>query len=134
MKIKIVKFLNKLYHKVLSFLPSKLPTGLPGAPSFEQWVSSIITAYGFPDNSSMRFAIAVSVLHAENEVKTLSQFLLGFPATRSKRYFALKLMKGAANQIAAAEMERLKTEQQELAKKEQEAATGIESTNQSGAV
>lgn len=134
MKAKI-QFVKRFFYKVLSFFPTLLPQGMN---DFNIWADSIIFAYDLPDNASVRFALAVAVLHADNEPKQLLDFLLGAPARRSKRYFALKMLKGAANQVAGGVMEDLKTKQQELARKEQEAANkptmSIVPDNSSGAV
>lgn len=107
--------LKKLIQKLLTFFPSRLPIGMT---EFESWANSILDSYDFPNNRSTKFALATMILHSNNEPKTFIDFIVGSPAYRSKRYFAIKLFKGASNQIAAAVMEDLKNQQKLEAEKE----------------
>lgn len=88
----------KLYFRYFrAFFPSKLPQGLT---AFTAWSDDIIDLYGFPDNDSMRFAVAATVVHIREG-----------RAYIPKRYFGLILMKGAATQIAGQVMQDLKAKQ-----------------------
>lgn len=104
--------LTLLFRRLLCFLPAKLPQG---RTAFKAWADDILEIYGLPNNDSTHFALAVAVLHA-NELA----------AYKSKEYFGRKLVKGAANEVAAAVIQELKAKQQaaqeEAAKKAQEAA------------
>jgi hypothetical protein len=92
---KIKNFFVKLTH----FLPTKIPTGIA---EFESWSSSIIKTYGFPDNDSVRWALAVKILH-DGETKAL----------RAKRYFYLAMHKSMANQVVSQVIQDIKTKQQD---------------------
>lgn len=86
-----------LFIKLTHFIPTKIPVGIS---EFESWASSIITTYGFPDNDSVRWALAVKILHAgETE------------AIKPKRYFFLALHKAMANQVVSQVIQDLKTKQ-----------------------
>ncbi len=88
----------KRYFRLLNaYLPTKLPQGLT---AFNEWADDIIDLYGFPNNDSMRFAVAATVVHLREG-----------RAYVSKRYFGLILMKGAATQVAGQVMQDLKAKQ-----------------------
>lgn len=93
-----------IYNAIINFLlriklsfPTKLPQGVQ---EFEAWASQIIKAYGMPDNDSVRFAIASSILH-----------LSSTDSHRPPAYFGKVLVKGAASQVALGVMEDLKNKQ-----------------------
>ena len=99
------------YKRILAKLTAHLPHRLPqGITEFETWAKSIVDTYEMPDNDSVRFGLAVAIMH--------------LPATAShkpKAYFGAILLKGAASQIAGAVMQDLKEKQKaqaELAAKE----------------
>lgn len=92
---KIKLFFVKLTH----FIPTRIPVGIA---EFESWSSSIIKTYGFPDNDSIRWALAVKILH-DGETKAL----------RAKRYFYLAMHKSMANQVVSQVIQDIKTKQQE---------------------
>ena len=88
---------KRLWLLFLSIFPSKLPQGVS---DFESWASGIIQAYGSPDNDSVRFALAVQIMH-----------LSPTSAYKPKAYFGLVLLKGAATQVAGQVMQDLKAKQ-----------------------
>lgn len=96
MKTTLVK-IKTFFAKLLDFIPTKLPIGMTAA---EAWASSILKRYGFPDNDSMRWALAVKVLHLGET-----------DAYKAKRYFFLAMHKSAANQVASQIMQDLKAKQ-----------------------
>lgn len=100
--------MRNLLLRLLAYLPSKLPQG---KTEFETWSDSIIETYQMPNNDSVKFALAVAILHLDST-----------SAFKPKHYFGKTLIKGAASQVAGAVMQELKEKQQALAKAEQEAA------------
>lgn len=98
--------LKRLFNRFLALLPSRLPQGIA---EFEAWAVSIIVIYGMPDNDSVRFALAVAILHLPSTA-----------AYKPKEYFGRTLIKGASSQVAGQVMEDLKAKQKAAA---QEAAT-----------
>ncbi|CAM6005203.1 unnamed protein product [Sphagnum balticum] len=80
-----------------------------GMAAFETWAKSIIDTYGFPDNDSIRFALATMIMHSGPT-----------DAYRPKRYFALCVKAGMAKQIASAQFTAIKERQQAAAKAEQD--------------
>lgn len=73
--------------KLRNYFPSAVPQGIA---EFDTWSSSIIRTYGFPDNDSVRFALATMILHSGPTA-----------AYASKRYYALMVKAGAAKQVAS---------------------------------
>jgi hypothetical protein len=79
---------RKITFIVMSFWPRKLPIGMT---TFEAWVTDLIRLSGLPDNATTRNAAA--------------SFILQMPPTVSHiplRVLAKRLIKAAANQVAAA--------------------------------
>jgi SNF2 family DNA or RNA helicase len=107
MKNKLLK-LKSILNWLLTFLPSPLPVGVK---EFESWSSSIIQAYGLPDNDSVRFALATQIMH-----------LGPTEANKPRRYFGLCLLKGAATQVAYGVMGELKEKQKREEEARQKAA------------
>lgn len=94
---RILSFIKTLFASIANRIPTKLPQGIT---EFEAWASSIIQHYKMPDNDSIRFALAVSILH--------------LPSTAShmpKHFFGKTLLKGAASQVAGGVMQDLKDKQ-----------------------
>ncbi len=79
--------LKNLYNKLLFRFPTKLPIG---ATEFEKFYKSIVQTYDFPDNDSVRFALATMILHAREDMAYTPKF-----------WFVKRLIKGAANQVAS---------------------------------
>lgn len=96
---------KRFFQRLRNWFPSPLPIGMT---AFLEWSSSIIDAYGFPDNDSIRFALATQIMHAESTA-----------ANKPKRYFALLTHKAMSNQIAHAKLMALKEEQEAKMKEEQ---------------
>lgn len=92
---------------LLAHIPTKLPQGIS---EFNTWASSIISLYGMPDNDSVRFALAVSIMHLPSTA-----------AYKPKAYFGYTLIKGAASQVAGGVMQDLKEKQAAEQKAYQEA-------------
>lgn len=90
--------LKRYWRLFKAYFPSPLPQGVA---AFETWAADIIDLYGFPDNDSLRFALAATVVHLREG-----------RAYVPKRYFGLILMKGAATQVAGQVMQDLKAKQQ----------------------
>lgn len=90
-----------------NLFPSKIPTGVS---EHQAWATSIIEDYNFPDNDSVRFALATMVLH-----------LGPTAAYRSKFYFSIMINAGAAKQVASQVFTDIKTRQQDEARKQAEA-------------
>jgi hypothetical protein len=109
--------MRKFLLRLMAYLPSKLPQG---KAEFETWSDSIIETFGMPNNDSVKFALAVSILHLDST-----------SAYKPKIYFGKTLIKGAASQVAGAVMQDLKEKQQALAaeeaKKQAEATAQTES-------
>lgn len=90
--------------RIIKVLRSKIPTPLPvGMTAFAKWSSDIIDLCGpVADAESMRFALATMIGH--------------LPPDRSDyplSYFVKCLRKAAANQVAAAVFQDIKTRQAE---------------------
>lgn len=88
---------NKIYNKLLSYIPSALPVGLE---DFDSWAKSIIDQSKVPDNDSVRFSLAVMVLHLETTI-----------SHKAKAYFVRALHKAAANQVVSQVIQDLKAKQ-----------------------
>lgn len=111
MKVPNFKAVFKLQlAKLLAFIPTRLPVGMT---EFETWSSSIITMYGWPDNDSMRFALAAMIIN------------LGATQARvSKRYFGLSLHTACSKQVAGQVFHDLKIKQQKQMQAEKLEVTG----------
>lgn len=77
-----------------SFWPKKLPNG---KTEFEAFASHIIKTFGFPDNDSFRNMIAGMIQHAPQTASRLSPL-----------YFAKRIHKAVANEVAFYVMQDLK--------------------------
>ncbi len=108
MKLNIFTKFYKSFRKLLAFIPTKLPIG---DQQFVAWYEDLTYLYDLPkDNDSIRLALCTTVMH--------------LPPTsyyKSKRFFGLTLLKGAAQQQAYNIMSDVK-ERQEARKKAEEAA------------
>lgn len=93
--------LKRYYQIARDFFPSAVPIGMT---DFENWSSSIISTYNFPDNDSIRFALASQVMHSGDKA-----------AFTPRRVFMLMLRAGAAKQVAYAVFSDLKAKQQAAA-------------------
>jgi hypothetical protein len=92
--------LNKLKNipaKIRAYFPSPVPQGIS---EFQTWSDSIISLYGFPNNDSVRFALATMIMHSGPQA-----------AYVSKHYFALMIKAGAAKQVASQVFQDIKTKQ-----------------------
>ena len=78
--------------------------------SFEDWSNDIINTYDMPNNDSVKFALAVAILHLKSD-----------EGYKAKSYFGNILIKGASSQIAQAVMQDCKARQEAIIKAEQEA-------------
>jgi hypothetical protein len=85
---KLILTLKLFIKRILSRLPTKLPVGMT---QFETWAKDIIELSGkFADETSMKFALASMVQHADSKYGSLP-----------KNYFVVRLRKVAANQVAS---------------------------------
>lgn len=100
--------MKRFFKRLLANVPSKLPQGLQ---EFTAWSDDIIDTYQMPNNDSIKFAIAVAILHLKAD-----------DAYKPKAYFGKILVKGAASQVAGSIMHECKTRQETLAKAEAAAA------------
>ncbi len=105
--------MKRAIKRLLANLPSKLPQGMT---EFDTWSNDIIDTYEMPNNDSIKFALAVAILHLKAE-----------DGYKPKAYFGRVLIKGAASQIAGAIMQDCKKRQEDLAKAEAEKQT-VEAT------
>ena len=85
--------------QLLSFIPRPLPKG---RQEFEKWADEIIALSGLPNNASMKFTLAVNVLHLDSTTDK-----------KPYRFFVKQLNKGAANQVVSVMIQELKEKQQE---------------------
>lgn len=97
MKSFVTKFTTFLAF-IRAFFPSEMPQGVS---AHKDWANSIISIYGFPDNDSVRFALASMVLHDGP-----------MAAYRSKFRYALMVKAGAAKQVASHQFTEIKLKQQ----------------------
>lgn len=101
--------MSKISNKIKQFLNRNL---LPqGISEFESWSADIITKAGLPDNDSVRFSVAVMVLHLPSEC-----------ASKPKSYFIKCLQKAAANQVVSQVIQDLKAKQEAAQKAAQQPA------------
>lgn len=106
--------LKRKLKQLAAFWPTNLPIGVS---DFETWASDIIFTYNLPDNDSFRFSLATMIQHCDR-----------VDAKKSKRYFGLCALKGAANQVAGYIMNELKLKQQAAAQEAAKAATEAETS------
>lgn len=106
----------KILNKALSYIPTKLPTGMT---EFDSWSDSIIKTYDFPENDSIKFTLATMILHADQSM-----------AYAPKRYFALRVIKGMANQVASQAFQDIKTRQLEAQKQAEATASAVADEHQ----
>lgn len=99
---KLRQTLKVALKRLLAYFPSLLPQGLT---ELENWSSDIINTYGMPDNDSVRFTLAVTILHLD---PTTSR--------KPKAYFGRCLRKAAANQVVSQVIQDLKYKQEEARK------------------
>lgn len=90
--------IKRYYALAAAFFPSPLPRGMT---EFKTWSSSIISTYNLPDNDSVRFSLAVMVLHLDST-----------NAFKPKRFFGLSALKGMSNQVVSQVIQDLKAKQQ----------------------
>ncbi len=93
-------FLNKfklLVTKFLYLFPSRTPIGMT---EFQNWSTSILRTYGWPENDSFRFSLAAMVINLGPTVKY-----------RSKYWFGVSLHSAASKQIAGEVFRVLKDKQ-----------------------
>lgn len=97
--------MNEIFQRVGKFfqrLLARFPTAVPmGVSDFNDWADSIINLYGFPNNDSVRFALATIIMH-----------LGPTAAYKSKHYFAVTIKAAAAKQVAGQVFQDLKAKQQ----------------------
>jgi hypothetical protein len=103
--------LKKAVSRFRALFPSRLPQGVT---EFETWSDSIIELYGAPNNDSVKFSIAVMVLHLPSTT-----------AYKSKEFFGRSLYKAMSNQVVSQVIQDLKTKQ-EQAKQAEAAASNVQ--------
>lgn len=98
------------------FFPQPLPIGVT---EFHKWAEEIIELYSFPANDSVKFTLAAMIMHMD-------------PSADRKPYsfFAKRIKKSMANQIAGAIIQELKIKQQEEIEKAKEEQTSKESASE----
>lgn len=92
---RLKRLLANLSLKLRSYLHTDIPIGLK---AYNAWAADVVALSGVPDSASVRFALAVIVMH-----ETLARPTL--------RAYAAKLRKGAVNEVAHAVAQQLKEEQ-----------------------
>lgn len=83
--------------KLLALIPTRLPQGLS---EFESWSNEIISLYGSPNNDSVKFSLAVMILHLDSTT-----------SHKPKAYFGRALRKAASNQVVSQVINDLKDKQ-----------------------
>lgn len=96
MKVELKKAKNSL-KKLLDFIPTQVPMGMT---AFHSWADSLIETYAFPNDPSVKFALATMIMH-----------LGPIEAYKPRRYFMLAIKAGAAKQIASAVFQEIKAKQ-----------------------
>lgn len=105
-----------LLKRILSYIPTPLPVG---ATEFDAWAASIIQLTGqYAEDTSMRFAIASILIHADSKKGSLS-----------KHYFIARLRKSAANQVASQVFQDIKLKQDAAQKAAQATEVTVVPTN-----
>lgn len=106
---KIKTLITNILNLILSYIPTRLPTGVT---AYEAWLNNIVSLIDFQvDEQSLKWVI--------------SQEIMRLPPTgdcKSKRYFVKVLRKYAANQIAANKVMEIKQAQEERVKAAQQQA------------
>lgn len=99
--------MKKLIKKALSYLPTKLPTGMT---EFDTWSDSIIELAGaFASSDSMKFVLADMIQRLGSSKSSKYGTMFGYVP---KHHFVLGLTSAAAKQIAGQVFFDLKTKQQ----------------------
>ena len=93
----LIAKVKRLGRRIMAFIPTKLPVGMT---EFDAWASDIADLYNAPNNDSVKFSLAVMIMH-----------LGPTEARKAKEYFGRTLHKGAATQVAHAIMQELKEKQ-----------------------
>jgi hypothetical protein len=95
--------MKRLLKILLSYFPTKLPVGLT---QFEAWATDIMDITGrVADEESMRFVLASELLHSDAKKGSVP-----------KNYFASRMRKLAANQVAGYVLQEIKAKQEALKK------------------
>lgn len=111
----VINKIKDVIERIVAFIPTALPRGIE---EFNEWANSIIKQAGLPTNDSVKFALAVQVLHLDPTV-----------ASKPKEFFIRSLKKAASNQVVSQVINDLKEKQkaeEEAAKKKQAEATAVE--------
>lgn len=107
---------KKLFRLIKALFPSALPNGMS---DFDVWANDIIDLYNFPNNDSIRFALASMIMHAGPT-----------DAYKSKFYYNLMIKASMSKQVAGAQFQeiklRQKAEQDALVAKAAEESAKIE--------
>lgn len=110
--------LSTLVKRILSYLPSKLPVGLP---QMEAYLDSVVDLVGnIADPDSIRWVVCNEIMRLKSTQDTVR-----------KSYFVNVIRKYAANQLAAHIVNELKAKQaaqQEAAKLQQAEAAAAETS------
>ncbi len=120
--MKLIDSVVRSFRKLLAFFPTRLPIGLA---QFEVWFQDITYLYGLPQNDSVRFALGTMIMHSSptNKPGVVDAVVnSGASYYKSKRYFGLTALKGAANQTAHQVMSDCKARQDDANKKSAESA------------
>lgn len=88
---------KKAIAKLRNLFPSPLPVGMA---EFETWSLSIVETYDFPNNDSIRFALATMIMHSGPTA-----------AYVSKHHFSLAVKASMAKQIAGGAFHDMKQRQ-----------------------
>lgn len=112
--------LTKLFKRLRALFPSRLPVGVS---EFNTWAADLIEIYDLPNNDSIRFALAVSILHTESAT-----------FYKAKEFYGRSMLKAAANEIAGSIVQELKNKQQAAiaaaqAKQAEVTASPVETSN-----
>lgn len=102
----IFKQIKKPFKKTVNFLPTPLPKGLT---AFHAWCDDIIATYDLPDNRTLRWTLAVQIIH-----------LGATESLKPKRFFGKSCHKAMSNEIASYVMKDLKEQQDQQMKAEEE--------------
>lgn len=94
--------LNTVIKTLIARLRGRLPSAVPqGIQEFQTWSGTIIRTYGFPDNDSVRFALATMIMHSGPTC-----------AYKPLHYWATLIKAGAAKQVASQVFQDIKLKQQ----------------------
>jgi hypothetical protein len=89
------------FSSALRRLKAQFKSELPiGVEEFHKWAGEVIALTRLPDNDSMRWSLAVNIMHLPAKIAKIS-----------KQEMADLLHKGAANQVAAFVTQDLKSKQ-----------------------